>query len=70
ARDRVMLGLRTERGVDLAEVGAAYGVRISDALLPVLRKWSLKRMVEMEGTRARIAPQAALVANVVLAECV
>lgn len=68
ARDRVMLGLRTAAGVDLHEIDAECGTDLSASLMPLMRERQTQRLVEIDGARVKIAPQAMLISNLVLVD--
>lgn len=68
ARDRIMLGLRTAAGVDLAQIDEECGSSLCAALMPVMRERQAQGLVEIDGTRVRIAPRAVLVSNLVLVD--
>lgn len=70
AHDCIMLGLRMTDGVDLARVQRRYGVPVTEELMPRLRVREAQGIVAIEGTRVRILPHAALIANIVLTDCV
>jgi oxygen-independent coproporphyrinogen-3 oxidase len=65
--ERIMLGLRTREGLDIADLRAAAGDEAAERVAASLRGLAASGLVVDEGERLRLTPAGLCVANHVIA---